>query len=565
MSIFVDASFAGLEERVGLGKKREAPVRLLRGEYLVGLWEAGRTLQRRQDIEESSFFDEPLCQEGTRLIVMSYRWQTKHHPDPDGFSLATMAAVIKAYLVCVHRIAVFLDFSSLYQTPRSEGETMLFKAGLKAINVLYAHQVTHVWCLTRVPQGTTPYHASGWCTFERTIASVLTEQNKLWDLGKLPEGYVGDFVAQLATCREARDPLAEERFLFQVFTAMSSWCTAARADRAPPLRGDRFRALLSGKAFTNGKADHELVAGLYDAFLSEGLGCATSLAFSDLEWGDAEVAQLADVLPLCTALRELSLSNNSFGDGGIGSLARALPLTLTSLDLGNMPHVTDVGAAALVMRLPPSVTALSLLASPLTCPLTVARSRGDIERLRRFYSGDATERSAVIAECEAERAERVARAATGPAQVTLDGGGGNGLRVWRQLRCKLGALERDEAVLGIELWQPVVAGGLWVLSEDTPLLEGAPHYELNDEAAHATLHLFRKDRGPSYVKRCGRAAARYRTVPRRAQATQGRGRLSTPPLRLCCRDPRSRVPARGRDGQPSLTYMTYITYMTYRT
>lgn len=41
-------------------------------------------------------------------------------------------------------VKVCADFCSLYQSPRSDAQSTLFKEGLKSINVLYAHQFTHV-------------------------------------------------------------------------------------------------------------------------------------------------------------------------------------------------------------------------------------------------------------------------------------------------------------------------------------------------------------------------------------------------------------------------------------
>ena len=51
----------------------------------------------------------------------------------------------------------------MHQQPRTELQAALFATGLKQINVLYAHQATHVWCLTRVPRGTDrTFHMRGW-------------------------------------------------------------------------------------------------------------------------------------------------------------------------------------------------------------------------------------------------------------------------------------------------------------------------------------------------------------------------------------------------------------------
>lgn len=45
-------------------------------------------------------------------------------------------------------LGVFVDFSSLYQAPRTEAQTKVFLASLKGINLWYAHQLSTVWLVT---------------------------------------------------------------------------------------------------------------------------------------------------------------------------------------------------------------------------------------------------------------------------------------------------------------------------------------------------------------------------------------------------------------------------------
>jgi len=80
------------------------------------------------------------------------------------------------------------------------------------------------------------------------------------------------------------------------------------------------------KSFTNGKDDKPLVKRLYEAAFEEQFGKATELAYVKLGWGDAEVAQLADVLASGAAprLEGLYLDSNKIGDEGCKALAAAL-------------------------------------------------------------------------------------------------------------------------------------------------------------------------------------------------------------------------------------------------
>jgi hypothetical protein len=66
------------------------------------------------------------------------------------------------------------------------------------------------------------------------------------------------------------------------------------------------------------------------------------LSYTQLEWGDAEVAQLCKVLPFCHSLTELHLYQNRIGDAEMAALATcvrfargALPQQLRELKLFN--------------------------------------------------------------------------------------------------------------------------------------------------------------------------------------------------------------------------------------
>ena len=107
--------------------------------------------------------------------------------------------------------------------------------------------------------------------------------------------------------------------------------------RRPPLHPSRFAAELEKKSFTNGKDDKPLVKQLYKAAFEEQFGKATELRYGSLGWGDAEAAQVAEVLASGAAprLETLDLSDNEIGDEGYKALAAALkegaPLTLTDM------------------------------------------------------------------------------------------------------------------------------------------------------------------------------------------------------------------------------------------
>ncbi|EOD38929.1 hypothetical protein EMIHUDRAFT_361530, partial [Emiliania huxleyi CCMP1516] len=96
--------------------------------------------------------------------------------------------------------------------------------------------------------------------------------------------------------------------------------------RRPPLLPSAFAAELEKKSFTNGKDDKPLVKRLYEAAFEEQFGKATELFYRGLGWGDAEAAQVAEVLASGAAprLEKLDLSYNEIGDEGCKALAAAL-------------------------------------------------------------------------------------------------------------------------------------------------------------------------------------------------------------------------------------------------
>ena len=96
--------------------------------------------------------------------------------------------------------------------------------------------------------------------------------------------------------------------------------------RRPPLLPSAFAAELEKKSFTNGKDDKPLVKRLYEAAFEEQFGKATELDYGSLGWGDAEAAQLAEVLASGAAprLEKLYLQRNKIGDEGCKALAAAL-------------------------------------------------------------------------------------------------------------------------------------------------------------------------------------------------------------------------------------------------
>uniref|UniRef100_A0A0D3KKN8 Uncharacterized protein n=1 Tax=Emiliania huxleyi (strain CCMP1516) TaxID=280463 RepID=A0A0D3KKN8_EMIH1 len=257
------------------------------------------------------------------VAALSYPWLTKDHPDPLGANLTRVARALKALLTdnngMITRLGVFWDFGSLHQHPdppngvlRTEEQNALFKQGLGCLGTLYSHKHTWVLRLTSFPDGhkaeeqaegtnVAKYFHRGWCFTEQCWAGLTKAGYLSLDLGKMRDGVKYDCDSLIDDCTQA-------------------------GGRRPPLLPSAFAAELEKKSFTNGKDDKPLVKRLYEAAFNEQFGKATALLYQDLGWGDAEAAQLAEVLASGAAprLETLYLNENEIGDEGCKALAAAL-------------------------------------------------------------------------------------------------------------------------------------------------------------------------------------------------------------------------------------------------
>ena len=194
----------------------------------------------------------------------------------------------------------------------TEEQTALFKQGLGCLGTLYSHPHTTVLRLTSFPDGhkaedqaegtnVAKYFDRGWCYTESSWASLTKDYDLSLDLGKMRVGVEYDFDSLITDCTQD-------------------------GGRRPPLLPSAFAAELETKSFTNGKDDKPLVKRLYEAAFEEQFGKATELNYGGLGWGDAEAAQLAEVLASGAAprLKTLHLPANEIGDEGCKVLAAAL-------------------------------------------------------------------------------------------------------------------------------------------------------------------------------------------------------------------------------------------------
>lgn len=194
----------------------------------------------------------------------------------------------------------------------------------------YAHRLTTTFILSQLPPGwprradDAPFFTEewlrgrGWPTFERSASNMIKP-------------------AWLNSWRRIIDPEVKvHRF--------TSGISQRSVYREPPLPPEEFAAKLARVAFTNGKSDCELVAGLYADTLAGAFSRARTLQYSWSKWGDVEAKALAAVLPLARSATMLDLGGNLGSRQGFAGLGKE---GLDALAVSLRGHGAGRGAPAL--------------------------------------------------------------------------------------------------------------------------------------------------------------------------------------------------------------------------
>jgi hypothetical protein len=363
-----------------LASVENGAIAAVKGTWLVGLHKRGGRLSRRQALPPEAFWSAGELRRvalalgddfGVLFVALSYRWLTKEHPDPDGFHLGIVASVAELYLnprgwtkygrdqysqlaaafrehgLGLPEFALFWDFASLHQSPRTDAEAELFPKGLQNSNVWYGHARTVVWMQSELPEGfaarmrasepplAETYEDSGWCYVEAAISAAIKPGFLRLDLAKRTERAMACAYGPGEPWDKADDLLAR---------------VCARRRPPPPSPETVRRLLQTEKRFTN-SSDVSKVADLYATFFGK-VTNVRELKFEGLEWGDADVVELCEVLPRFAALRTLDLSGNKIGPHGASALGEVLKVNavVTTLFL-NCNNIKDEGAKAIAEAL----------------------------------------------------------------------------------------------------------------------------------------------------------------------------------------------------------------------
>jgi len=287
---------------------------LIKGSWLLERWNGGKWnngafgLPKRQEVERQQLnaiwkvdelFD--LCSQGRANIVgVSHCWLGEFHPDPRGENMTTICKAIDMMLSStpLEDLALFIDWCSLYQEPRSEVQEQSYARASAQSYLWFLHQNTRVWLLTKVPEHVErpeAYEQRGWPCLERALADMLTQTSFMLDLGKMN-----------STC-----------------LTWGHLMKACAHERQPPVAPEVFKQKLKAVKFASTE-DLTLAAHRYEKGFLEAIAVSTTLSFSDLRWGDLEAAAVAKMLPQCGLLEKLVLNNNNISETGLQVLVNAV-------------------------------------------------------------------------------------------------------------------------------------------------------------------------------------------------------------------------------------------------
>lgn len=320
---------------------------LIKGTWLHHQWQSGQRLVRRQELPvEAIWTADELVDRADRgdviYVSVSYCWLTREHPDPDGKQLGLLGRVVAQFLEHhpLGDLAIFLDWCSLYQQPRSQSEAASFYKSLANVHLWYVHQVSHVWLLTSVLPGKDmnsnnsylpgtsdgsawisddkemvaapirPFSSRGWTFFEEALSRMITPRTRVLNLGKFD-----------GTC-----------------TSWTHTNNVCEASRKPPVVPEAFITKLRKRRFLD-SSDRSLVIEKYAQTFFEILGAAEELSFMNLNWREKDAERLAELLPRCLQLFSLYLQGNNLGDGGAAYLISVFPLCTSLQEL----HLNDNG------------------------------------------------------------------------------------------------------------------------------------------------------------------------------------------------------------------------------
>merc|ERR1712216_1067852 len=202
-----------------------------------------------------------------KFAVISHGWLARGHPDP----FAQRRPDVRAIVILAERFfeAIFWDYLSLLQRPRTDAEEDHFRISLSSMHVVFSCSKWAVYRLLTIPDSSTnitPYLARGWCFFESGVNNTGAER-----LVTITNG---------ETLFNAKSPM--------------------------PLMPIRFAGKMKSLRFTSACTDRAAVIELYSRIFLKLVQQDELLVYA---WGDDEVNELLALLPDLVGLKTVKLYN----------------------------------------------------------------------------------------------------------------------------------------------------------------------------------------------------------------------------------------------------------------
>jgi len=361
---------------------RIGAISLLKGSWLVSRAEQGLPIDRRQDMPSDAYWlpqellqswarskgrdRQPtntgrggLCELSLVLIALSVCWCSQGHPDQDMYHLRRVKMLLEAFAKFRQQkgspwkdIAVFWDFSSIYQSPRTPLEDALFDLAKGGMQLVYGHDLAFVWKLTAMPPCPQPldadrhfepevrgesrrlawlYHDRGWPSFESAAA-------------------------------DARLAVAGSRMSFgnEELTTLQNYGETLRfRSNGTAIHPERFARVLATKTFAN-SSDAGKVTQLYQRTFDM-VKRTKSQIFQGMDWNEERTTAYFEALAEMQDLEEFSLASSALGDAAALRFAQQLTgkrllKVLGLVDVG----LTDAAVGPLLVSLPAGLRTLEL-------------------------------------------------------------------------------------------------------------------------------------------------------------------------------------------------------------
>jgi len=214
-------------------------IQLIKLTWLKAHLEEGPSLCRRQELPDEALMHPEtavqLVDKEYGCLVISHAWLSPTHPDADDVRAKDLRRAI-LHAESDNTETLFFDYLSLYQSPRTDEQTMLFRQALGSMHKVYSSSKWAVYSLISV-SGTSPnprpYFDRGWCVFESMVAQagaiewkvIKNGQSRYFDMAtpvlRRPEDFE-DLIDTLHFTSKKADPDTVKKLYARIWPEVST-------------------------------------------------------------------------------------------------------------------------------------------------------------------------------------------------------------------------------------------------------------------------------------------------------------------------------------------------------